>query len=167
LLLNLEALLTIVLAVAAFGDRLRQHEVAGAVIILTGAVARSQRFRRKRREEKPWSNPRALVLAALPFVVMAALLVVFLMRHEQFMSERGRLPFAVTPWDASWPALPVANIAGALRDEVARALYAFAGRREDVLRYIPCYWLGSLLTPSRATIRRHVTVIGGPPDYSL
>jgi hypothetical protein len=102
-------------------------------------VARTQKFRRKRREETPWSNPQGLLLAALPFVVMAALLVVFLMRHERFLSERGKLPFAVIPWDASWPELPVANIAGALRDEVARALYAFAGRRDDVLRHIPCY----------------------------
>jgi hypothetical protein len=95
-------------------------------------VARSQKFRRKRREETHWSNPQGLLLAALPFVIMAALLGVFLMRHERFLSERGKLPFAVIPWDASWPELRVANIAGALRDEGARALYAFAGRREDV-----------------------------------
>lgn len=38
LLLNLEALFTILLAVIVFGDRLRRHEVAGVALILAGAV---------------------------------------------------------------------------------------------------------------------------------
>jgi hypothetical protein len=99
-------------------------------------VARSQKFRRKRREETPWSNPQGLLLAALPFVIMAALLGVFLMRHERFLSERGKLPFAVIPWDASWPELRVANIAGALRDEGHELSTHLQGAE---MMYIPCY----------------------------
>ena len=41
-------------------------------------------------------------------------------------------------WDPSWPALPQ-NGKPARPIEVVRAAYAYAVRREDVLKYMPCY----------------------------
>ena len=44
-----------------------------------------------------------------------------------------------TAWDPTWPPLP-ASTAGMVRPiEQVRAAYAFAARRSDILRYIPCY----------------------------
>lgn len=43
-----------------------------------------------------------------------------------------------TAWDASWPALPQTG-KPARPIEVVKAAYAYAVRREDVLKYMPCY----------------------------
>lgn len=46
---------------------------------------------------------------------------------------------ALGTWDPSWPALPgPVHHAARPMDEI-RSAYAFASRRGDVLRYIPCY----------------------------
>ena len=43
-----------------------------------------------------------------------------------------------TAWDPAWPAFPQTG-QPARPIEVVRAAYAYAVRREDVLRYMPCY----------------------------
>lgn len=43
-----------------------------------------------------------------------------------------------TAWDPSWPALPETG-KPARPIEVVQAAYAYAVRREDVLKYMPCY----------------------------
>lgn len=43
-----------------------------------------------------------------------------------------------TTWDHSWPELPQTG-QPARPMEVVRAAYAYAMRREDVLKYMPCY----------------------------
>ena len=44
-----------------------------------------------------------------------------------------------TAWDPSWPPLPMTGQPAAGTIEEARALYAFAAKRSDILQYIPCY----------------------------
>ncbi|MDQ3803185.1 MAG: PCYCGC domain-containing protein, partial [Acidobacteriota bacterium] len=41
-------------------------------------------------------------------------------------------------WDPSWPPLPASGTP-ARPIELARAAYAYAARRGDVLQYMPCY----------------------------
>ena len=43
-----------------------------------------------------------------------------------------------TAWDRSWPRLPASGEPGR-PIEVVRAMYAYAARRPDVLKYMPCY----------------------------
>jgi len=43
-----------------------------------------------------------------------------------------------TAWDSSWPELPE-SVSPTHPIEFIRAAYAFAARRPDVVRYLPCY----------------------------
>ena len=44
-----------------------------------------------------------------------------------------------TAWDSSWPPLQLPTAGAARPMEQVQATYAFAARRPDILRYIPCY----------------------------
>ena len=57
------------------------------------------------------------------------------------MSAYGALPpnaKAQTAWDQRWPTLPLGSFPARPLEHVREA-YAFAARRPDILRYIPCY----------------------------
>ena len=70
--------------------------------------------------------------------LLLAIATAIMVRHERFLKGRGD-EWPSPPWDPAWPALPVLNADGHLRLDVARAIYAFAGTRPEVLHYIPCY----------------------------
>ena len=44
----------------------------------------------------------------------------------------------IAPWDDSWPSLPVSSLPSH-PIEFIRAAYAFAARRPDIVKYLPCY----------------------------
>lgn len=57
------------------------------------------------------------------------------------MSAYGGLPRkakAETTWDSRWPTLTIGSFPARPFEHV-RVTYAFAGRRPDILRYVPCY----------------------------
>jgi hypothetical protein len=76
------------------------------------------------------------LLTGLLAVVILAILVLGLVRHERFMQSRRR-EWIEPPWNPGWPVMPAAFTT--LREDLARAMYAFAGSRPDVLTHIPCY----------------------------
>ena len=61
---------------------------------------------------------------------------------EQQVAKADAIPAALlsgdASWNPSWPPLPQSG-SPARPIEVVRAAYAYAVRREDVLKYIPCY----------------------------
>lgn len=97
-----------------------------------------QRASRKRRDNARWSNVQAAILTAVSVAVVVVMMMAAMVRHDRFLKERDGWMSSV-PWDPSWPALPVLDVAGHLPIDVARAIYAFAGKKADVLPYIPCY----------------------------
>lgn len=99
---------------------------------------RKQRSARRHRVGTAFSNLQAAVLTTLAFAIVAAIVMAPLLRPARSDRERDDWTKSV-PWDPSWPVLPVVSVAVGMRTEVVRALYAFAGRNPDVMRYIPCY----------------------------
>lgn len=59
--------------------------------------------------------------------------------HEQSAAADFERHSPDAAWDPSWPALPATGLIAAASPEEIRAPYAFAARRPDILRYIPCY----------------------------
>jgi hypothetical protein len=101
-------------------------------------VERSRRASRKRRGSTQWFSLEATILTAMAIALVVGMTVATIIRHDRLLKGRRPWPVSIT-WDASWPSLPVVTLDGALEENVARALYAFAGRRPDVLKYMPCY----------------------------
>lgn len=93
---------------------------------------------RQRRRNTPLSSMQAATLTGIAVAVGVVLVVVSLMRQERALKGRDAWMYRI-PWDASWPALTISDGATNLRVDVARALYAFAGKNADVLQYIPCH----------------------------
>lgn len=92
-----------------------------------------------RRRDAPRSNLQAAILTGLVLSLFVAMLTVLVVQDERFHRTRTRTNEWISlPWDPTWPALPVLS-AGNLRIDVARAIYAFAGTKPEVLKYIPCY----------------------------
>ena len=90
----------------------------------------------RRRSGDGWSNRKAGVLTGAVFVAMAGLMAAVWAGYAR-SGRNDRL--AIPAWDDSWPALPMATVAGALTDALAREVYALAGTHADVLEHIPCY----------------------------
>lgn len=97
----------------------------------------------RRRARWPW-----LLLAALVIVTGAVTARLMMKSRSGPRIENTQVSidpnFEATPlsgdaaWDPSWPELPQSgNPARPM--EVVRAAYAYAARREDVLKYMPCY----------------------------
>lgn len=93
---------------------------------------------RRNRDRTQRSNLQAAVLTTIALGVAGALVLTPLVRQAWFTAERVDWTKSV-PWDPSWPSLPASNIVDARDVAQLRALYAFAGKNADVLRYIPCY----------------------------
>ena len=59
-------------------------------------------------------------------------------KHFENQSKEAKEASVIAPWDPSWPPLPASGfISHPL--ELIRAAYAFAARRPDVVKYLPCY----------------------------
>jgi hypothetical protein len=69
-------------------------------------------------------------------LVVLAVMAISLARHERVMQLRRGEPPSL-PWNPAWPAMPMPF--QGVRKDVARALYAFAGTKPELLHYIPCY----------------------------
>ena len=83
---------------------------------------------------------------AIAFVV--ALMTMMVIHHERF--DRIRVDeWRSLPWDPAWPALPIARGGRELRADVAKAIYAFAGTKPEVMEYIPVLLRLSVAGPSK------------------
>ena len=91
-----------------------------------------------RRRETPRSNLQASILTGLAVTVFLAIMTLMVIHQERFHKNFGD-EWTSLPWDPAWPALPTLGAGGHLRLDVARAVYAFAGTKPEVLQYIPCY----------------------------
>lgn len=91
-----------------------------------------------RRRDQPRSNLQAAILTGTAIAVVLVLMIASFTRHERFLKSYTD-EWASLPWDPAWPALPVLDSARTLRIDVARAIYAFAGTKPEILQYIPCY----------------------------
>ena len=94
-------------------------------------------FRVKRRRAAPkgrlhWS---ARILVGMTTVTLLGFLGFSVMRHDRLM-KYWEAEWISLPWHASWPPLPAPL--GSLREDVARAVYAFAGARPEIQKHIPC-----------------------------
>ena len=69
-------------------------------------------------------------------LIAAAVLAWGIYFEKQATQVRDESDF--TAWDPSWPELP-ASVSPTHPIEFIRAAYAFAARRPDVVRYLPCY----------------------------
>jgi Protein of unknown function with PCYCGC motif len=76
------------------------------------------------------------LIAALASFILGTVAVI-VVRHDRFLAERDG--WRNVPWDQSWPALPLISGAAAVGSDVARMLYAFAGRNPHILGQIPCF----------------------------
>lgn len=80
-----------------------------------------------------------VLLAALP---LSAVIARLHSNHQRRPTTAAvEMPFPDTPdvtWDATWPQLLLTGIPSRPLDQI-RAAYAFAARRPDVLREIPCF----------------------------
>jgi hypothetical protein len=94
------------------------------------------RSKRRRADASSSSNRSAIILMGIAVVMVIGAIAVSLSRHERIMRYQ-REEWIALPWNAAWPPMP-APLQG-LREDVARALYAFAGTKPEVLKHIPCY----------------------------
>jgi hypothetical protein len=78
----------------------------------------------------------AIVLMGSIVLLVGSILFLALLNHERILSRRHK-QWVALPWNSAWPALP--GPLGDLREDVARALFTFAGRKPEVLTLIPCY----------------------------
>lgn len=89
-------------------------------------------------------NRFVMVVAALFITALAAALVIGIRRAAEQKSRPVTLATAPMPdiadarWDPKWPALPQRGFPVRPLDQT-RAAYAFAAKRPDVLRSIPCF----------------------------
>ena len=93
---------------------------------------------RNRRHKTALLNRQAALFTSVGIAVIITAMIVMIVRHDRSLNEKDAWISSV-PWDPSWPSLPVVNVPGALRIEVARAVYGFVGNNAEVLEYIPCY----------------------------
>lgn len=91
-----------------------------------------------RRRDAPRSNLQAAILTGLVAAVFLVIVIVTVVHHERFHRNRGE-EWTALPWNPAWPALPILGAGGRLRLDVARAIYAFAGTKPEILEFIPCY----------------------------
>lgn len=91
-----------------------------------------------RRRDAPRSNLQAAILTGLALALFLALMTVMAVHNERFHKNLGD-DWPSLPWDPAWPALPTLSVGGHLRVDVARAIYAFAGTKPQILQHIPCY----------------------------
>lgn len=97
------------------------------------------------RREKPDSGFPPLMWVLVGLVALGGVAIVRAMiRHDRQAAYEHEMthttvPVHLTEWDPSWPALPPVDEAPVRPMAVARAAYAFAARKADVLQYVPCY----------------------------
>jgi hypothetical protein len=90
------------------------------------------------RRDPTRSNLQAAILTGTAIAFVLVLMTAIFTRHERFLKSHMD-EWASLPWDPAWPALPVLDSARTVRIDVARAIYAFAGTKPEILQYIPCY----------------------------
>src|SRR3989442_975945 len=90
---------------------------------------------RKKADGRFWSRPPFWFGAVIVFfaVVIMAWGLYFEKQSKQ-MSDAAEF----APWDPTWPQLPASGLASH-QIQLIRAAYAFAAKRPDVVRYLPCY----------------------------
>jgi hypothetical protein len=98
----------------------------------------------KPRKWRTWGQRRrgdGATPAILTILALAGGLVIVAttVMHEARLAPVRRGEWVALPWNDAWPALPVDRGDPPLRPDIARAVYAFAGRRPGVLTYIPCF----------------------------
>jgi hypothetical protein len=98
----------------------------------------SRRVRSRRRWKKAWSgsNLPAAIFMALAVLMLLGYMVFSFVKHERFLRYR-RNEWVALPWNPAWPTMP--RPLNRMREDIARALYAFAGTKPEVLKHIPCY----------------------------
>lgn len=111
-----------------------------------GATVNRQKSRNQTRRQR--QAPRIWLLFAL-MVSVAGSLVAFQVVRQQGPDKRPASDAQSAPqmteqalkdttWDPQWPPLPNAG-KPAKKIEQVRAMYAFAARHPEVMRYAPCY----------------------------
>ena len=111
--------------------------------MLEGVRVRPQRGRRRRSRTSPWAT------AAIVFTVVAVVLVIGglavrnIRRQDTLLEWRRSLEppngrIAWPAWNPAWPPLPTPPRRDPFLGDLTGP-YAFAARRADVLRVIPCY----------------------------
>ena len=100
-------------------------------------------LRVRRGKEDSGFPPLMWVLIGLLLLSVVAI-VRTMIRHDQQLTlereiNRTEVPRDMTEWDPNWPPLPPVNERPPRPLDQVRAAYAFAARKPDVLRYVPCY----------------------------
>lgn len=83
-----------------------------------------------------------IITALLVGLALATLVIVWTRVRLEETPEQAADAVTVSPdteWDPNWPALPTVASWVGRSPELARAAYAFAERRGDILQDIPCY----------------------------
>lgn len=88
-------------------------------------------------------SPAFWIATAIVFLLVIFIRHEFAINDEMFREEAATAALERqspdTVWDSSWPPLPELGQSAARSFDEVRALYAFAARRPDALRYVPCY----------------------------
>jgi hypothetical protein len=92
---------------------------------------------KKRGDSRKRSNAEAVFSTAAIAAAVLAVFMVIIVRHDRWLARNASS--GNVQWDWSWPSLPIATVRDALSNEIARIVYALAGRNPEVLQYIPCY----------------------------
>ena len=91
--------------------------------------------RRDRHSDRFWSRPPFWLGIVVLF--FATIILAWGMYFEK-QAKQAKEASVIAPWDTSRPPLPASGfISHPL--ELIRAAYAFAARRPDVVKYLPCY----------------------------
>lgn len=85
-----------------------------------------------RHSDRFWSRP--------PFWlgVVVVFFATIILAWGMYFEKQAKDASLIAPWDPSWPPLPALGFPSHPL-ELIRATYAFAARRPDVVKYLPCY----------------------------
>ena len=91
--------------------------------------------RRDRHSDRFWSRPPFWLGVVVVF--FATIILAWGMYFEK-QAKQAKEASVIAPWDTSWPPLPASGFP-IHPLELIRAAYAFAARRPDIVKYLPCY----------------------------
>lgn len=124
-------------------DRKPARARTGTLSGLRRSLANSRGRRGRGPGSGRWRDLGGLLTVALVVVVVCTSLVIRMRRRPASVSEPSpaTVPLQSMPdtqWDETWPRFTITGFPARPLEEI-RAAYAFAARRPDVLRSMPCY----------------------------